>query len=104
MASAPSQESPRSPVFSLQGAGEGKVRFSSLFLLLLCGLTSISLEHSVRQHRQTTVADRIIYSDPSNLPVVVADPIAYPTIWWYAPASMKDRIVYLGDAPASNRI
>jgi len=70
-------------------------------LLALFALTYVhNFYHELREHRPTTAADKLVYGDKSNLPIVVSDPLLYPTVWWYAPAGMKDRIIYLGDAQA----
>jgi hypothetical protein len=42
----------------------------------------------------------ILSSDQSGLPIVISDPFSYLPTWWYTPASMKNRFVYLSDKPA----
>jgi hypothetical protein len=44
---------------------------------------------------------RLVYENKTDLPVVISDPLLYPEIWWYAPAEMKDRLVYLSATPRS---
>jgi dolichyl-phosphate-mannose-protein mannosyltransferase len=36
-----------------------------------------------------------ISTDTSNLPIVIGDPLGYPSLWWYAPKQAQDRMVYL---------
>jgi hypothetical protein len=47
------------------------------------------------------IIDPDLTANQSNLPITVADPLVYLPTWWHAPASMKDKIVYLADKPAS---
>ena len=41
-------------------------------------------------------------SETANLPIVLSDPLIYPTVWWYSPASVKPNVVYV-EAEASKR-
>jgi len=34
---------------------------------------------------------------PAGLPIVVASPFVYPTLWWYAPPELRERFHYLSD-------
>jgi 4-amino-4-deoxy-L-arabinose transferase-like glycosyltransferase len=45
--------------------------------------------------------DPTLSADRSGLPIAIADPFAYLPNWWYAPPSMKSRIVYLADKPTA---
>jgi hypothetical protein len=56
--------------------------------------------HNARSPRGYAV-DSMIYEDKSNLPIVISDPLLYPAIWWYAPNTMKDRIIYLSGTPTA---
>ena len=38
-----------------------------------------------------------VYTDSSGLPIVIADPLTFLPAWWYAPQSIKTRLVYLKD-------
>jgi hypothetical protein len=56
--------------------------------------------HELHESVQTAAADKLVYRYKSNLTIVVSDPLLYPTVWWYAPADVKDRLIYIGDTRA----
>jgi hypothetical protein len=51
--------------------------------------------------RQPAGFASIFSSDRGGLPIAISDPFNYVLTWWYAPSSMKDRIVYLTDTPTA---
>lgn len=76
-------------------------RRSTIVISLLVFLVfSYARALQTMRHRPDDPADNLVYDDRSNLPIVVSDPLLYPQIEWYAPASMKTRIVYLYETPS----
>jgi hypothetical protein len=41
----------------------------------------------------------LVYQDTTGRPIVMAERLQFPTNWWYAPPSIKGRMVYLTDEP-----
>jgi hypothetical protein len=41
----------------------------------------------------------VLLHAPGGLPIVVANAFDYAADWWYAPPSLKERLVYLSDVP-----
>lgn len=67
----------------------------AFLFLAACFLFQDSLHTGVRELRMQKHADDIVLSDASELPLVIASPVDLPQIWWYAPANVKHRLVYL---------
>ena len=71
--------------------------------LFLVGVLSFadSFRVGLRELRVDEHADDVVFADCSELPIVLSSPFETPQIWWYAPASIKHRLVYLPYAPGS---
>jgi hypothetical protein len=50
----------------------------------------------LRAGTPTYAANEIINTERSGLPIVIANPLTYLTIWWYSPPAKQARVVYLG--------
>jgi hypothetical protein len=37
----------------------------------------------------------LVQTDTSSLPIIVADPLEFPAVWWYAPQSARGRLFYV---------
>ena len=79
-----------------------KIRLPELVTVLLVIVAAQYLhefEHEFRASPTTAASEagELIKDYPSDLPVVVTDSMAYPTLWWYASVAEKPRIVFLGE-------
>ena len=71
------------------------------FLLLIVTVLLIENFHRPVWKAQPSaegVSDVLLHA-PGELPIVVANAFDYATDWWYAPPSLKQRLVYLSDVP-----
>jgi hypothetical protein len=75
---------------------------STLCFLLLIAVTllHVNLHQPVwnAQPSADGVSDVLLHA-PGGLPIVVANAYDYAADWWYAPPSIKQRLVYLADVP-----
>ena len=71
----------------------------SLFAFLLLSYTHGYISAMRHPPGQADAVAYVLSSDQSDLPIVISDPFNYIRVWWYAPASVKDRFIYLSDEP-----
>jgi 4-amino-4-deoxy-L-arabinose transferase-like glycosyltransferase len=68
---------------------------------LLFVVSCVALEQAYfpawRPGLRKKVVPQILADAPGNLPVVVANGLEYPSIWWYSPPLLRKRLVYLSD-------
>jgi hypothetical protein len=46
---------------------------------------------------QMAATHSVLEAVPAGLPIVVASPLVYPTLWWYSPPRLRERLHYLSD-------
>ena len=83
-----------------------RLRSSELVAVVILAVTVQYLLDFERGLRSITDlgGNEVINYHPSNLPIVVSSAFFYPSIWWYASAAEKPRVVFLTSADNSKEI
>ena len=75
-----------------------KLRSPAFIVGMILVLTFQYVHEFKREFYRRTVptpANELIESDASALPIVISNPVMYPTTWWYSPAAKKPSVIYL---------
>jgi len=85
--------------FCIAGLAQGPRHLAAVLSFLLLIPFLHQFEHDARTYSLVDPQSSLAYHDTSGLPVMFSNPTPYPAIWWYAPAAVKDRIVYVTGQP-----
>jgi hypothetical protein len=73
-------------------------------LVASAGAAAMTAVHRFTRHEVARLgANPILDTAPGSDPIVMASATAYAPEWWYAPASLRERLHYLADVPFAVR-
>jgi len=95
---------PRLP--GLRAVAQPLLALSTLASLLFVGIFLLWAQFAdpaQRGLKDANAVSPLLLNAPEGLPIVIASAFDYVPDWWYAPPSLRERLVYLADPPYAAR-